>query len=180
MPTDSRFALPHDSESAAGRTIMEPSFQADKSTRRHGVWNGAVTISPFEKGADALAGAPVLVVEDERDLAEELASNCRQAAIRRGSRRQSTTPCGRPARAPPFWSSIACCMARTALRSLKRCAAKATPRRRWLISALSSVDERINGLKAGDDDYLVKPFDIRELTGAAVSRQRDGGRDSRA
>jgi len=36
-----------------------------------------------------------------------------------------------------------------------------------VISALSSVDERIGGLRAGGDDYLVKPFDIREL-GARV------------
>jgi two-component system, OmpR family, response regulator len=27
-----------------------------------------------------------------------------------------------------------------------------------VISALSSVDERIHGLKAGGDDYLIKPF----------------------
>lgn len=33
-----------------------------------------------------------------------------------------------------------------------------------VISELTSVDERIAGLKAGCDDYLVKPFDIRELT----------------
>ena len=32
-----------------------------------------------------------------------------------------------------------------------------------VISALSSVDDRILGLKAGGDDYLVKPFDMREL-----------------
>jgi two-component system, OmpR family, response regulator len=33
-----------------------------------------------------------------------------------------------------------------------------------VISALSSVDDRIRGLKAGGDDYLVKPFELRELT----------------
>jgi DNA-binding response OmpR family regulator len=27
----------------------------------------------------------------------------------------------------------------------------------------TSVDERINGLKAGVDDCLVRPFDVREL-----------------
>jgi two-component system OmpR family response regulator len=32
-----------------------------------------------------------------------------------------------------------------------------------VISALSSVDERIRGLKAGGDDYLVKPFAMAEL-----------------
>ncbi len=32
-----------------------------------------------------------------------------------------------------------------------------------LISSLASVDERINGLKAGGDDYLSKPFAVGEL-----------------
>jgi two-component system, OmpR family, response regulator len=32
-----------------------------------------------------------------------------------------------------------------------------------IISALASVDERIKGLKAGGDDYLVKPFALGEL-----------------
>jgi two-component system OmpR family response regulator len=32
-----------------------------------------------------------------------------------------------------------------------------------LLSALSHVDERIKGLKAGSDDYLTKPFSFQEL-----------------
>jgi two-component system OmpR family response regulator len=32
-----------------------------------------------------------------------------------------------------------------------------------LISSLTSVDERIQGLKAGGDDYLIKPFAVGEL-----------------
>ncbi len=32
-----------------------------------------------------------------------------------------------------------------------------------VLSALSSVDERIKGLRAGGDDYLVKPFSSAEL-----------------
>src|SRR5271156_655088 len=32
------------------------------------------------------------------------------------------------------------------------------------ISGMSSVDERIRGLKAGGDDYLVKPFAMAELS----------------
>jgi len=32
-----------------------------------------------------------------------------------------------------------------------------------VVSALASVDERIRGLKAGGDDYLIKPFAMEEL-----------------
>jgi DNA-binding response OmpR family regulator len=33
-----------------------------------------------------------------------------------------------------------------------------------ILSALSAVDERIRGLRAGGDDYLTKPFEFDELT----------------
>ena len=36
-----------------------------------------------------------------------------------------------------------------------------------VISGLATVDDRIEGLKAGGDDYLTKPFELREL-GARV------------
>jgi len=45
------------------------------------------------------------------------------------------------------------------------------------ISELTSVDERIAGLKAGCDDYLVKPFDVRELTARIGALLRRGGDD---
>jgi len=32
-----------------------------------------------------------------------------------------------------------------------------------VISALSSIDEKVHGLKAGGDDYLAKPFAMVEL-----------------
>ena len=44
-------------------------------------------------------------------------------------------------------------------------------------SELTSVDERIAGLKAGCDDYLVKPFDVRELTARVGALLRRGGDD---
>jgi two-component system, OmpR family, response regulator len=44
-----------------------------------------------------------------------------------------------------------------------------------VISGLTSVDERIAGLKAGADDYLVKPFDLRELAARVEALLRRGG-----
>lgn len=36
-----------------------------------------------------------------------------------------------------------------------------------VLSALSGLDDRVNGLRAGGDDYLVKPFEVMELLARA-------------
>ncbi|MEM1314366.1 MAG: response regulator transcription factor [Pseudomonadota bacterium] len=48
----------------------------------------------------------------------------------------------------------------TVLKSL-RAAGVATPV--LMLTAMSAVDERVRGLRAGADDYLVKPFSFQEL-----------------
>ena len=46
-----------------------------------------------------------------------------------------------------------------------------------LLTALSAVGDRVDGLDAGADDYLAKPFDMRELSARvrALGRRTGGG-----
>ena len=46
-----------------------------------------------------------------------------------------------------------------------------------VLSALGEVDDRVEGLRAGGDDYLVKPFAFAELSARleALVRRRDAG-----
>ena len=143
--------------------------------------NEAVTVSPFENGGsptsrppDGLAGAPVLVVEDERDLAEEirleleasghpvLLSETVDDGLRAARSGAAVLIIDRMLQGQDGLSII----------EALRAEGNATPA--LVISALSSVDDRINGLKAGGDDYLIKPFDIRELTARVEALLRRG------
>jgi CheY-like chemotaxis protein len=46
-----------------------------------------------------------------------------------------------------------------------------------MLTALGSVDDRVRGLGAGADDYLSKPFDIRELLARAQALVRHNRRE---
>ena len=60
------------------------------------------------------------------------------------------------------------------VRSL-RAASRTTPV--LVLSALGEVDDRVEGLRAGGDDYLVKPFALAELSARleALARRRGSG-----
>ena len=130
--------------------------------------------------AKALDGAPVLVVEDEPDLAEEIRSQLQAdghpVELARTMEEGLAAACS-------GWASVLIVDRMlhgddglSIIEALRR-EGNATPA--LVISALSSVDERINGLKAGGDDYLVKPFDVRELTARVEALLRRRG-DTRA
>lgn len=44
-----------------------------------------------------------------------------------------------------------------------------------MLTALDSIDDKVNGLSAGADDYLVKPFHFRELTARIQALTRRAG-----
>ncbi len=134
-----------------------------------------MTIS-FSQGVDVLSpgnsddtqGVTILVVEDEPDIAEEIrleleASGYSVKLARSVDEGLSAARSG--------WADVL--VLDRILNDADGLSIVETLRKEGhstpvlVISALSSVDERITGLKAGGDDYLVKPFDVREL-GARV------------
>jgi two-component system OmpR family response regulator len=142
-----------------------------------------MSTAPFENGArptarrsDPLAGPPVLVVEDERDLAEEIRLEL-QANGHPVQLSETVDDALRTARSGGAAVLVIDRMLHgedgLSIIETLRDEGNATPA--LVISALSSVDERINGLKAGGDDYLVKPFEIRELTARVEALLRRGG-----
>jgi len=142
------------------------------------IWNEVMTAFPFDKGVDAAPGDPILVVEDEHDLAEEIRLEL-QASGHSAQLSETVDDALQAARAGVAVLVIDRMLhgedGLSIIETLRR-EGNATPA--LVISALSSVDERINGLKAGGDDYLAKPFDIRELT-ARVEALLRRGRDAR-
>src|SRR5271163_625698 len=136
---------------------------------------------PITRWTDALAGSPVLVVEDERELAEEIRLELQAS----GHQVQLSETVGDGLRAARSGAAVLVIDRMLhgedglSIIETLRGEGNATPV--LVISALSSVDERINGLKAGGDDYLVKPFDIRELTARveALLRRRGDSRVTR-
>ena len=147
--------------------------------------NQAVINPPFDSVSnptmDTSAGAPVLVVEDERDLAEEIRLEL-QASGHPVQLSETVDEGLRAARSGPAVLVIdRMLQGQDGLSIIEALRAEGNATPALVISALSSVDDRITGLKAGGDDYLVKPFDIRELSARveALLRRRGDARLTR-
>jgi two-component system OmpR family response regulator len=133
-----------------------------------GVRKETMCISPFDSAtrrADLPTGLPVLVVEGERRLAEEIRLELHAS----GHTVQLSETIDDALRSARSGGIAVLIIDRTlhgedglSIVKTLREEGNATPA--LVISTLSSVDERIKGLKTGADDYLVKPFDVRELT----------------
>jgi len=138
-----------------------------------------LTASSGERARPPQDGGHVLVVEDDRGLAEEIrldleagghlvkvAETLTEGLQAAGSADVATVVIDRILHGENGLSIL----------EALRAEGKSTPV--LVISGLPSVDERIAGLKAGCDDYLLKPFDVRELTArveALLRRRGDTG-----
>ena len=130
---------------------------------------------PTPQTMDDPEGPPILVVEDERDLAEEIRLELRASGhpVQLSETVDDGLRIARSGVAVLVIDRMLHGEDGLAIIEALRAEGNTTPA--LVISALSSVDERINGLKAGGDDYLVKPFDIRELTARVEALMRRGG-----
>lgn len=129
-----------------------------------------------ELGASALGGPPILVVEDERDLAAEIRDEL-QASGHPVQLSETAEEALKAARSGGASVLVVDRMlhGEDGLSIVEKLRNEGNRAPVLVISAPSSVDERINGLKAAGDDYLVKPFEIRELAARVEALLRRGG-----
>ena len=156
-------------------SIGEP--QDERATR---TMDSETAVARADRRAAGAGGAAVLVVEDERELAEEIRFELEAAGHR--VRVVGAADEGLAA-ARSAWASVLVLDRMLgdgdglSIVEALRNDGDRTPV--LVISGLSSVDQRICGLKAGGDDYLIKPFDVRELRARVEALLRRGA-DSRA
>jgi two-component system OmpR family response regulator len=132
---------------------------------------GAMKVRPTES-----LPAPILVVEDERDLAEEIRCELEASghSVTLSDKVEDAVKAAREGGASVLVVDRML-HGEDGLSIVETLRSEGNSTPVLVISALSSVDERIQGLKAGGDDYLVKPFDIRELTARVEALLRRGG-----
>jgi DNA-binding response OmpR family regulator len=125
---------------------------------------------------DGKQGA-ILVIEDHRDIAESILDFLEQRGFSVDYARDGVTGLHLAISNPydvivldvmlPGLDGISLC------RKLREQARRATPV--LMLTARDTLDDKIAGLDAGADDYLVKPFEVRELEArvrALLRRQR--------
>lgn len=61
---------------------------------------------------------------------------------------------------------------KTGLEALKEIRATGNKTHVIMLTAMAEVDDRVNGLDAGADDYLTKPFSLKELLARLRSMER--------
>jgi len=117
-----------------------------------------------DTAASRLSFVRLLIIDDDRALRDALRRHCRWPTM-------TSTP---PQVASKGWPaspsmprtrscSTSACRAWTGLRSAAGCGLVGDRVPVLMLTARDAVEDRIDGLDAGADDYLVKPFDVGEL-----------------
>jgi two-component system, OmpR family, response regulator len=121
-------------------------------------------------------GSLVLVVEDDRELADEIRLKL-QAGGHAVQVAATLTEGLRAARSDDVAVLVIdrILHGEDGLSIVEALRAEGRPTPVLVVSGLTSVDERIAGLEAGADDYLVKPFDVRELAARVEALLRRSG-----
>jgi two-component system, OmpR family, response regulator len=157
-----------------GRASDDEEETAAKTTRDHIL--ASVDLGVFRAEGPRLgAGRRVLLIENDRELAEEIRLDL-EVAGHAVQVAETSTEGLRAARSGDVGVLVIDRLldgenGLSVIEAL-RGEGKWTPA--LVISGLTSVEERIAGLKAGCDDYLVKPFDVRELTARVEALLRRG------
>jgi two-component system OmpR family response regulator len=114
--------------------------------------------------SDSNARPTILVVEDDQDMAEEILAGLRSEGYAATHATSGTDGLAAIRAAPPsLLVTDRMLPGMDGLLLIERLRAEGIQLPVLVLSALSSVDERIKGLKAGGDDYLTKPFVMGEL-----------------
>ena len=123
----------------------------------------------------------ILVIEDDKDVASFIRNGLVQAGCNVDHAATARTACS--SRRPRAYDALVVDRmlpgvdGLTVIRTL-RASDNTTPV--LILSALGEVDDRVKGLKAGGDDYLVKPFAFSELLARleALARRAKSGSDA--
>ena len=123
----------------------------------------------------------ILVVDDDPAIRRMLERTLQAEGYDTAHGRRTAEPRwqsrSRGRRTRSCWTSS--CPASTATPSPAGCATRASAVPILLLTARDAVADRVAGLDAGADDYLVKPFAADELTARLRALLRGGGRPRR-
>jgi two-component system OmpR family response regulator len=124
----------------------------------------AISPPPVQKGAAALRRSRILVVEDDTEIAQEVVGELGQRGYATETAEDGPAAVSKASteaydllimdRKLPGMDGLAV---------IERLRAENIRVPVLVLSALGGIDDRVNGLKAGGDDYLTKPFAVAEL-----------------
>lgn len=118
----------------------------------------------MEPGTQQAAGARILVVDDEPAVRESLTTSLEFEGYRVAGAADGVAALEEAERTPPDLVVLDVLMPRMdGLTACRRLRAKGAMMPVLMLTARDMVGDRVTGLDAGADDYLVKPFELDEL-----------------